>query len=162
MESMEDDELIDLKESPIPTSSSKVNHSHTDLVSKERGFLANEPSYSTLLVILQSPNFIKTLNGPFTFFIPSNEAFRQMSSNDLQALLRPENREPLLKILENHLVPSKVTELNKNIFLKSVNGNEIKITSKDGLITVNGAHILKTENIGSNGVVYIVDTLWTN
>lgn len=122
--------------------------------------VTKEASFSTVYVILEARDFLKTLNGPFTLFIPSNEAFRMLPPGTLQGLLRPENKEVLSNLIGNHLVASKVMlNQGQNIVVKTVGGKDLNVRSDNGVITVNGARVLRTENVGNNGVIYIIDAV---
>lgn len=121
---------------------------------------SSTPSYSTVSIILQSPDFIKTLNGPFTLFIPSNDAFRRLPPGTLQDLLRPENQNQLANLVHSHIIAKKLTNddlTNANATITTVNGKQLRIEKRDGAVTINGARILKSESAGPNGVIYIVD-----
>lgn len=125
--------------------------------------LSPDQIYSTVFVILQTPNFLKALNGPFTIFIPSNSALRQLSPGTLQGLLRPENQSQLIDIVGDHLVAQKLkpSDLTPRSTIKTVNGTPLHIQSEGDITIVNGARIIRVERLGDNGMVYIVDNLLT-
>ena len=121
---------------------------------------SREQDYSTILVILQSRDFLNTLNGPFTFFIPANGAFRKVPPGTLQSLFYPANREQLSDLVGNHLVAQKIAGSDiKNMRIKTVNGKNLDIKVENGVVKVNGARILRSENVGDDGVVYIIDNV---
>lgn len=120
----------------------------------------SQADYSTVFVILQSKDLLKTLNGPFTLFIPSNEAFRQLPMGTLHTLFRPENKDQLSKLVGNHLVAEKISiDTTKPSRLKTVGGQDLDIKTMNGVTTVNGARVIRSENAGSNGVIYIIDSV---
>lgn len=116
-------------------------------------------TYSTIAVIFQSPEFIQTLNGPFTLFVPSNDAFRKLPPGTLQNLLRPENRNQLTNLVRSHLVARKLSADDRVQGLKvtTLNGKPLIIEEKNGQISVNEAHVLKVETLNSDKVIYIID-----
>ncbi len=118
----------------------------------------NEIHYSTLLTILQSKNLINALNGPFTLFIPSNETLHKLPPGTIQNLLRPENGNKLSNLIDNHVVAEKI--LGKDfiaIKVKTINGKDLDIRVENRIMTVNGIRVLKSENTGLNGIIYIID-----
>lgn len=116
-------------------------------------------TYSTIAVIFQAPDFIQTLSGPFTLFIPSNDAFRSLPPGTLQNLLRPENQAQLANLVRSHLVAKKLSsdEIKKGVKVTTINGRTLMIEEKNDQITVNGAHVLKFEMLDSEKVIYIID-----
>lgn len=121
--------------------------------------LPHTPTYSTLLVLLQSKDFIQTLNGPFTLFIPSNDALRRLPPGTLQDLLRPENQAKLSDLIANHFVATKISTKDLTPSkVKTIGGKELDIRpDRAGVLTINGAHVLKSENAGPNGIIYVID-----
>ena len=118
---------------------------------------------STLVAAVKAADLVKTLSGsgPFTVFVPTNEAFAKLPKETLADLLKPENKEKLAGILKYHVVAGKVTaaqvvELNK---AKTVQGSEVKIEVKDGTVMINKAKVLKTDITASNGVIHVIDTV---
>lgn len=124
-------------------------------------YIPTPQTYSTIFAVLQSRDFLRTLNGPFTFFIPSNEAIRHLPPGMLQDLLRPENQDRLANLIGNHLVAAKLNRMEmgdkSKARVKTVNGKDLVIQIENGTMTVNGVHVLKSENMGNNGIIYIVD-----
>jgi uncharacterized surface protein with fasciclin (FAS1) repeats len=132
----------------------------TNVIHTER-VVPVERSFSTVFVILQTKDFLNTLNGPFTLFIPSNNALRQLPHGTLHELLRPENQDKLSNLVGNHLVANKIvsSDINQSMRVKTVSGKDLDIRVNNGVVTVNGAQVLRSENVGDNGVIYIIDTV---
>src|SRR6186997_1706836 len=67
-------------------------------------------SFKTLVQALQAADLVETLKGagPFTVFAPTDEAFAKLPAGTLEALLKPENKSKLQRILTSHVVPGKV------------------------------------------------------
>lgn len=117
---------------------------------------------STLVKALQAADLVATLqgSGPFTVFAPTDAAFAKLPKGTLDTLLKPENKEKLAAILTYHVVPGKVPAANvKTGKAKTVNGKEINIVVKDGVVTVDGAKVTKTDIPASNGVIHLIDTV---
>ena len=119
-------------------------------------------SFSTLVAAVKAAGLAETLSGkgPFTIFAPTNEAFAKLPPGTVETLLKPENKEKLQKILTLHVVPAKVMAADvKTGAVPTVNGEKLDVVAKDGAVTVNGAKVVKTDIVGSNGVIHVIDTV---
>jgi uncharacterized surface protein with fasciclin (FAS1) repeats len=109
-------------------------------------------SFKTLAAALKAGGLIETLKGegPFTVFAPND-----------QALLKPENKAKLAKILTYHVVPGKVmaADVVKLSTAKTVEGSEVKITVKGGKVKVDNANVVKTDIQTGNGVIHVIDAV---
>ncbi len=118
---------------------------------------------STLCDLLKHAGLDKTLAepGPFTVFAPTNAAFEKLGKAELENLKKPENKEKLTSILKYHVVSGKAlaADVKKSPTHKTLNGQEIKVTEKDGKVMINEATVTKADITCSNGVVHIIDTV---
>ena len=64
-------------------------------------------SFNTLTAALEAADLVNVLegDGPFTVFAPTDEAFAALPEGTLENLLKPENKDELVKILTYHVVP---------------------------------------------------------
>jgi len=102
-----------------------------------------------------------TADGPVTIFAPTDEAFAKLPPAQLEALLRPENKDQLVKILTNHVVPGQALEsddMKRSRSAKTVAGEEVKFELVRGRLRVDGARVTGDYNAG-NGVVVAVDSV---
>jgi len=120
-------------------------------------------SFKTLATALTAAGLVDTLKGPgpFTVFAPTDEAFAQLPAGTLDSLLKPENKAKLAGILTYHVVPGKVmaADVVKLTSAKTVNGQSVKISVDDGKVKVDGANVVKTDVVASNGVIHVIDTV---
>ncbi|MBB6610886.1 fasciclin domain-containing protein [Pontibacter sp. Tf4] len=129
--------------------------------------LANSNQHLTTFVTLTEKAGITDVlksEGPFTVFIPTNEAFDHLSKKEFDALLEPENRVQLLKVLQAHILPNKVytSQLKDNQRIKTADHKVINVqVSPDKIVTIGGAKVVKSNVEVSNGVVHIVDDVIT-
>jgi len=135
----------------------------------------NSADHTTLVAAVKAAGLVDTLEGPgpFTVFAPTNEAFAKLPAGTVDTLLKPENKNTLVKVLTYHVVAGKVTaaDLKKQITegkgqatLKTVSGDTLtammqgkKIVLKDDkgdISTVTIANVMQ-----SNGVIHVVDTV---
>ena len=120
-------------------------------------------SFKTLVAALQAAGLVDTLksNGPFTVFAPTDEAFAKLPAGTVEDLLKPENKTKLLAILTYHVVPGKVlaSQVTKMDPAKTVNGESLAISIKDGTVMVDNAKVVKTDILCSNGVIHVIDSV---
>lgn len=122
---------------------------------------AGNPDFSTLVAAVQAAGLAETLSGqgPFTVFAPTNAAFEALPAGVVDALLLPENKETLAKILTYHVVAGNVMAADvKAGDVATVEGQNIAIAT-DGGVTVNGAKVVQTDVVGSNGVIHVIDAV---
>ncbi|MCX5898398.1 MAG: fasciclin domain-containing protein [Proteobacteria bacterium] len=120
-------------------------------------------SFSTLAKALTAAGLVETLKGtgPFTVFAPTDDAFAKLPAGTLEDLLKPENKEKLKAILTYHVVSGdvKAADVVKLKTAKTVNGQELKITVKDGTVMVDNAKVTKTDIMCGNGVIHVIDAV---
>lgn len=97
--------------------------------------------------------------GPFTIFAPSDIAFNKLETGTIEDLLKPENKAKLEDVLNYHIVNGSVNyrDLKDGLKLKTVNGRELQVQVKDGLVSIQGATVENKIQSASNGVVHILD-----
>ena len=98
-------------------------------------------------------------NGPFTVFAPLDDAFAAISAKTYYGLLSEENKDKLKKILGRHIFSKKITssEINGEINLKAINGEEIKIKKVNGIVYINEAEVVTADIEVSNGVIHFIN-----
>ncbi len=133
----------------------------------------NSKDHTTLVAAVKAAGLVNTLSGagPFTVFAPTNEAFAALPAGTVDTLLRPQNKDTLVKVLTYHVVPGRLTahDLAKAVqngggraSLKTVEGDTL-VVSQDGegwAITDDKgdvAHVTIGDVMQSNGVIHVVD-----
>ena len=98
-------------------------------------------------------------NGPFTVFAPLDDAFAAISAKTYYGLLSENNKDKLIKILGRHVFSKKITssEINGEINLKAINGEEIKIKKVNGIVYINEAEVVTADVEVSNGVIHFIN-----
>lgn len=120
----------------------------------------NNPDFSTLVTAIKTAELVDTLSGtgPFTVFAPNNAAFAKISAETLKSVLA--DKAKLTSILTYHVVAGKV--MSKDVATmtkaKTVEGSEIKIDAKDGVM-IDNAKVVKADIECSNGVIHEIDTV---
>ncbi len=123
----------------------------------------NADNVTTLVAAVKAAGLVDTLKsaGPFTVFAPTNDAFAKLPAGTVDTLLKPENKAKLTSILTYHVVAGRYTaaDLKDGMMLKSVQGENLKVTVKDGKIMINNAMVLIPDVISTNGVTFVIDTV---
>ena len=137
--------------------SSSYNKAEKDIV--ETAVAAG--SFQTLVAAVQAAGLVETLQGegPFTVFAPTDDAFAKLPEGTVESLLKPENRDKLVAILTYHVVPGRLmaSDVVGSEYLKTVQGQKIRVSLKGDKVMVNEAVILKTDIGTSNGVIHVID-----
>ena len=96
---------------------------------------------------------------PFTVFAPTDEAFAKLPKGTLDALLK--DKKKLTAVLTYHVVSGAVksTDVVKLKTAKTVNGQSVAITAKDGSVSIDKAKVVKADIEASNGVIHVIDTV---
>jgi uncharacterized surface protein with fasciclin (FAS1) repeats len=120
-------------------------------------------SFKTLVAAVQAAGLVETLKGegPFTVFAPTDEAFAKLPAGTVESLLKPENKEKLVAILTYHVVPGKVmaADVVKLTEAPTVQGSKAKVKVEGGTVMIDGAKVVKTDIVTSNGVIHVIDAV---
>jgi uncharacterized surface protein with fasciclin (FAS1) repeats len=120
-------------------------------------------TFKTLVAAVKAAGLVDTLkgDGPFTVFAPTDEAFAKLPEGTIANLLKPENKEMLIKILTYHVVAGKVAaaDVVKMRSAKTVQGQNVRIKTKRGKVTLDKSNVVKTDIMTGNGVIHVIDTV---
>jgi len=136
----------------------------------------NSPNHTTLVAAVKAGGLVETLQskGPFTVFAPVNDAFENLPTGTVETLLKPENKDALVKVLTYHVVAGK---LDFDAIAKKIKAGfgKAKLSTVSGgtlVATMNGEHnIVLTDEKGqvanittydvyqSNGVIHVIDAV---
>jgi uncharacterized surface protein with fasciclin (FAS1) repeats len=135
----------------------------------------NSPIHKTLVAAVKAAGLVDTLNspGPFTVFAPTDDAFAKLPAGTVETLVKPENKDTLVKILTYHVVPGRITskELMRMIrkgggkaTLKTVQGEDLTATTSGGKVMLTDAKggtatVTTADVFQSNGVIHVIDTV---
>ncbi|HDZ19415.1 hypothetical protein LCGC14_0507930 [marine sediment metagenome] len=115
-------------------------------------------TFSTLLKAAEVAGLADTLStgGPFTIFAPTDEAFSELPTETLNALL--EDPEKLKGIIFYHTIKGKIriTDLLGKKKIKTLQGQKIKIDTSKGVM-VNKAKIIKPDIEANNGIIHAIN-----
>lgn len=129
---------------------------------------SGDAQFSTLVAAVKAASLAETLSGtgPFTVFAPTNAAFEKLPAGTVDTLLKPENVDQLKAILTYHVVPAAAlsTSLSDGQKLQTVQGNELTVNIKDGVVTLTDAKggvstVTKADIKASNGIIHVIDSV---
>ena len=119
------------------------------------------PELSTWVQAVRAAGLEKSLSGPvsFTVFAPSNVAFSSLLPGALEDLLKPENKQRLLDILNVHLARRvfQSAQLAGKKPVESMGGKLLRISSERNSLRVADALVAKADISATNGVIHIID-----
>ncbi|MBL4928021.1 fasciclin domain-containing protein [Fuscibacter oryzae] len=135
----------------------------------------NSKDHTTLVAAVQAAGLVETLSGkgPFTVFAPTNEAFAKLPAGTVDTLLKPENKDTLVKILTCHVVGKAVMAEALEGMIKD-DGGKHPVPTLGGCTlqaTYDGGKMMLTDEQGnmatvtiadvkqSNGVIHVIDTV---
>ena len=109
----------------------------------------SSPDHTTLVKAVQAAGLVDALSnaGPFTVFAPTNAAFGALPAGTVENLLKPENKDALVNILQYHVI------------VGVYNGDPITMSVKDGKVMINGKATIVASIPAANGVVHVIDAV---
>jgi uncharacterized surface protein with fasciclin (FAS1) repeats len=135
----------------------------------------NSPIHKTLVAAVKAAGLVDTLNspGPFTVFAPTDDAFAKLPPGTVEMLVKPENKDTLVKILTYHVVAGRVSAKQLAGMIQKGGGKaELRTVQGESITaTMSGNNILLTDAKGgtatvivadvfqSNGVIHVIDTV---
>jgi uncharacterized surface protein with fasciclin (FAS1) repeats len=126
--------------------------------------IAATPNLATLSAAIKAASIGDRLKGkgPFTIFAPTDDAFKRLTADSLANLMKPENREQLVKLLTFHVLPTKVSEKDmdgKEYKARTLNGKEVEIDADDpgAGIRINKAKVTTADIAADNGVIHLIN-----
>jgi len=120
--------------------------------------ISANPQLTTASRLIQEAGLTETLQGtgPFTVFVPSDEAFKAVPPAMVDALGKDKTR--LQAVLNYHVVPGTLTSADvKNGPIKTAQGGALSLYRSGTFVTADEAVVTTPDVRASNGVVHIVD-----
>jgi uncharacterized surface protein with fasciclin (FAS1) repeats len=120
-------------------------------------------SFNTLVAAVKAAGLVETLKGkgPFTVLAPTDDAFKKLPEGTVETLLKPENKDQLVKILTYHVIPAsaKAADVSKMTSAPTVQGGMLTIKATDDGVMVNKAKVVKTDIECTNGIIHVIDSV---
>lgn len=127
----------------------------------------NSKDHTTLVAAVKAAGLVDALQGagPFTVFAPVNAAFDALPAGTVETLLKPENKDMLVKILTAHVVAGNFSgeEIMKKAKGAADGYFHMKTLSGDALsATVRGKKLYIVDESGNASLVTIGDVNQSN
>jgi uncharacterized surface protein with fasciclin (FAS1) repeats len=135
----------------------------------------SSPIHKTLVAAVKAAGLVDTLEGagPFTVFAPTDAAFSKLPAGTVDNLVKPENKDTLVKILTYHVVPGRISTKDLKEWIKKGNGTYTAKTVQGGSLTFTedmgkikitdekgGSAWITTANVyQSNGVIQVINAV---
>ncbi len=134
----------------------------------------NSADHTTLVAAVTAAGLAEALmgDGPFTVFAPVNDAFAALPAGTVDTLLKPENKDMLVKVLTAHVVAGdlKLADLRAKVGadgyanLQTLSGDALSVRFRgDTAMVYSESRNIGTITIGdvdqSNGVIHVVDAV---
>ncbi len=135
----------------------------------------NSADHTTLVAAVQAAGLVEVLQspGPFTVFAPVNAAFGMLQQGTVETLLKPENKDALVKVLTCHVVPaaamsdmvaSMIADGGGTHRLETVGGCVLEARMDGDMLTLRdergrNATVTIADVRQSNGVIHVIDTV---
>jgi uncharacterized surface protein with fasciclin (FAS1) repeats len=123
--------------------------------------LNNDSNFADFKNFILSAGMAKDLQkeGSFTVFIPTNNAFNNLSNGDKKELAQ--NNVTLRNLLRFHIIEGclKTDFINGKMAIENLYGGSLKIERSSEGISVNGANLVIPDIICSNGIIHGIDTV---
>lgn len=133
------------------------------------------PDHTTLVAAVTAAGLVGTLSGegPFTVFAPTDAAFAALPEGVIDALVQPENKAVLTRVLTYHVVAGRVTAADViglieagggSAAIETLSGDTLTASLRDGSVILtdeNGgvATVTQADIIQSNGVIHVTDAV---
>ena len=121
------------------------------------------PDLSTLVDAVVAADLVETLqmDGPYTVFAPTNDAFAALPPAELERLLKPANKDELASILTYHVVEGdvKAADLSDGQMVDTVNGGQLEVSIDGDTVMIGDATVAQADIETSNGTVHVIDTV---
>ena len=123
--------------------------------------LAADDSFKTFGKVLRKAGLEDTLRGvgPFTLLAPTDAAFDKLPPGKLDNLMKPENKDELVSILNHHVLAgrSSAADMSKLTMAKTLGGQSVPIVSSGSKVKFDGAELTSRDIQSSNGVLHGID-----
>ena len=123
--------------------------------------IKSDPAYKSFSDAVTAAGLEDTLkgDGPFTLFIPTNEAFAKIPKDKLDKLMA--NKEELTKFVELHIIAGKLGKADVEAGkVKTMEGDDISLSVTD-VIRVNNITCRPYEDKADNGTIHVIEDVIT-
>jgi len=101
---------------------------------------ADQQQFGTLVAAIDAAGMAASLSGnhDYTVFAPSNNAFSDLPAGALQNLLKPDNRDALRELVENHATAGDIELVDESSYVEMNNGFTAYLYNNGETFLING------------------------
>ncbi|XP_064413868.1 periostin isoform X3 [Latimeria chalumnae] len=125
--------------------------------------LRDDERFSTFLTLIEAAGLLELfeVDGDWTLFAPTNEAFKDLSEEDMDTLTGDPNalRAILLYHLNNGVLIGGGIEPHVTNILKSVQGSKLMTKVVNDSVVVNDVKAEESDLMATNGVIHVINSL---
>ena len=118
-------------------------------------------SFKTLAKLLTDADLVAVMKGPgpYTVFAPTDDAFAKVPADVLAGLGK--DKAKLQEVLKYHVLTSKWTTDDIKLVKQTgtAQGKSVTFGAAGGVLTVNGAKVVKPNIDCTNGMVHVIDAV---
>lgn len=122
---------------------------------------AADDVFNTLIAAVDAAGLTETLSesGPFTILAPTDDAFAKLPGQALKDLLKPQNKDKLIRILKYHVIPGRIpsSDVLQAESLVTLIGEPVYAAKQKGQLTANRANVIAADLAASNGFIHVID-----
>ncbi|XP_019379980.1 PREDICTED: periostin isoform X13 [Gavialis gangeticus] len=125
--------------------------------------LKNNKQFSTFLSLVKAADLedLLTLPGEWTLFVPTNDAFKGLTNEEKEILIRDKNalRNIILYHLTQGIFIGSGFEPGVTNILKTIQGGKLYLKTVNDTLLVNDLKSKESDIMTTNGVIHVVDKL---
>jgi uncharacterized surface protein with fasciclin (FAS1) repeats len=119
---------------------------------------AQAGGFKTLTKAIDAAGLTEVLKsgGPYTVFAPTDDAFAKLPAGELAKLMA--DKDKLATVLKGHVISGAIEAKDvKPGEVPTASGKTAKITNDGGVVSVDGAKVIRADIAASNGVIHVID-----
>jgi uncharacterized surface protein with fasciclin (FAS1) repeats len=124
--------------------------------------LRNAGNFSWFLRGVEGAGLTQQLkSGQYTVFAPTDDAFGRIPGPRRDSLIR--DPAALEMLIRNHLVEGRITAREAKAGASGMSflgGGSLEVDTSGSYVRVNGAQVIKSDMLASNGIIHVVDQVW--
>ncbi|CAI5796403.1 periostin isoform X4 [Podarcis lilfordi] len=125
--------------------------------------LRSDKRFSTFLSLVEAADLEEVLSQPgdWTLFVPTNDAFKSLTEQEKQTLIRDQNalRNILLYHLTRGVFIGSGFEPRVTNILKTIQGGKLYLKVVNDTLLVNDLKAKESDLMATNGVIHVIDKL---
>lgn len=132
----------------------------TDTLATEVGQNPDLSEIRKFINKVQGSGYLASQDVSYTLFLPTNADLVKRKT-ELDDLLTTGNEEAMQNVLKYHIVKGRIlrSDLTDGKILKTLQGQDLKITVRNSQAYINGVAITADSYISTNGVLYLIKDL---